>query len=472
MRHFPIFLDLAGRSALVLGANERADRKADLLRSAGAVVRQRVTFDAADLDGCALAVGVGGPEADLRALAAAAHARGIPVNIVDRPDLCGFIMPAVVDRDPVTIAISTGGNAPMLARLLRQKIEAVIPPAFGRLAGLLGRFATEIRRCFPDLAQRRRVLERVLTGRVADLIFAGQETAAEAVLRTEFADGARSDGMVFLVGAGPGAADLLTLRALRLLGEADVVVHDRLVSAEVLDLARRDAEHIFVGKARANHCMAQADINALLVRLARQGKRVVRLKGGDPLIFGRGGEEAQALAEAGVAFEIVPGITAALACAADTAIPLTHRAISRSVTFVTGHTKDGVLDLDFAALARPGATLAVYMGIHALRELFAGLIQHGFDPTTPAALIERGGTREQRCLPGTLPELVVRAPDWTQGGPILLLIGDVVGLRAEPIVIPAKETIVTRTKATIATPAKAGVHLRQGAGTGFLLSQE
>jgi uroporphyrin-III C-methyltransferase/precorrin-2 dehydrogenase/sirohydrochlorin ferrochelatase len=235
--------------------------------------------------------------------------------------------------------------------------------------------------------------------------------------------------MVFLVGAGPGAADLLTLRAQRLLGEADVIVHDRLVSDEVLDMARRDGERIFVGKARANHCMKQADINALLIRLARAGRRVVRLKGGDPLVFGRGGEEAEALAAAGVIYEVVPGITAALACAADAAIPLTHRNASRAVTLVTGHTKEGRLDLDFAALARPGATLAVYMGIHTLAQLAEGLAHHGFDPTTPAALIERGGTRRYRVLAGTLPELAAQAPGWSSGGPALVLIGEVVARR-------------------------------------------
>jgi len=237
-------------------------------------------------------------------------------------------------------------------------------------------------------------------------------------------------GIVHLVGAGPGAADLLTLRAHRLLGQADVVVHDRLVSDEVLCMARPDAERIFVGKARANHCMPQGQINALLIGLAREGKRVVRLKGGDPLVFGRGGEEAEALAAAGVPFEIVPGITAALACAADMAIPLTHRDASRSVTLVTGHTKDGDLDLDFAMLSRPGATLAVYMGIHTLRRLMEGLARHGFDLTTPAALVERGGTPLRRVLSGTLPELVVWAPGWSHGGPALLLIGEVVARRS------------------------------------------
>jgi len=429
MRHFPLFLDLIGCPVLVLGAGEVTERKAEPLRRAGAVVRMRLVFDATDLDGCALAIGADAPDAELRALSHAARARGIPVNIVDRPALCSFIMPAIIDRDPVTIAVSTAGTAPVLARLLRQRIEAVIPPAFGRLATLAGRVSAEIRRRLPDTAARRRVLERILTGRVADLVFAGQESAAETAVAEELADGVRPTGMVFLVGAGPGAADLLTLRALRLLGEADVIVHDRLVSDEVLDLARRDADRIFVGKARANHCMPQQDINALLVRLARAGKRVVRLKGGDPLVFGRGGEEAEALAEAGVAFEIVPGITAALACAANAGIPLTHRETSRSVTLVTGHTKDGVLDLDFAALARPGATLAVYMGIQTLGDLLAGLVRHGFDPTTPAALIERGGTRHARTLCGTLPELVAAAPAWGAKGPTLVLVGEVVAQR-------------------------------------------
>jgi uroporphyrin-III C-methyltransferase/precorrin-2 dehydrogenase/sirohydrochlorin ferrochelatase len=433
MRHFPLFMDLSGCPVLVLGAGEVAERKAEPLRRAGAQVRLRPVFDPADLDGCALAVGADAPEADLFALSRIARARGIPVNVVDRPELCSFIMPAIVDRDPVTIAISTGGTAPVLARMLRQRIEAVVPPAFGRLAALAGRFSGEVRRRFQDLGARRRVLERILTGRVAALVFDGDEAGAERALAEELADTAQQTGMVFLVGAGPGAADLLTLRAQRLLGEADVIVHDRLVSDEVLDMARRDAERIFVGKARANHCMQQADINALLVRLARVGKRVVRLKGGDPLVFGRGGEEAEALAEAGVTYEIVPGITAALACAADAGIPLTHRDASRAVTLATGHTKDGVLDLDFAALARPGATLAIYMGIHTLPQLADGLARYGFDSTTPAALIERGGTRWKRVLTGTLPELVAQAPAWGSAGPTLVLIGEVVARRSERV---------------------------------------
>lgn len=253
-------------------------------------------------------------------------------------------------------------------------------------------------------------------------------------------------GGVFLVGAGPGAADLLTLRAARLLREVEVIVHDRLVSAEVLSMARPEAERIYVGKARANHCMPQAAINALLIRLACAGKRVVRLKGGDPLIFGRGGEEAEALQAAGVRYEIVPGITAALACAADAGIPLTHRDESRSVTLATGHTKDGALDLDFPALARPGATLAIYMGIRTLPLLLDGLTRHGFDPATPAVLIERGGTPHRRTLTGTLPELVAQAPAWGRGGPTLVLIGEVVArcaVTARPQDACAPATVAT-----------------------------
>jgi uroporphyrin-III C-methyltransferase/precorrin-2 dehydrogenase/sirohydrochlorin ferrochelatase len=299
---------------------------------------------------------------------------------------------------------------------------------------LAERCKEELRARLPDLAQRRRMLERAFTGSVAEMVFAGQDALAERAFRQEI-DAAAQDaaarggreGMVFLVGAGPGAADLLTLRAQRLLGEADVIVHDRLVSDAVLDMARRDAERIFVGKARANHCLKQEEINALLVRLAQEGRKVVRLKGGDPFVFGRGGEEAEALEAAGIAFEIVPGITAALACAAQARIPLTHREVARSLTFVTGHTKDGTVDVDFATLAKRGGTLAVYMGLVTLPKLRDGLMAHGLDPQTPAALIERGGTPQQRNLFGTLDELVARAEAWSTNGPILVLIGPAVG---------------------------------------------
>ncbi len=429
MRHFPIFMDLQGRHALVLGTGEAAARKAEALRRCGATVTQAPHFDPALLDNCAVAIGAEAPEADLVALVQTAQARGVPVNVVDRPDLCSFITPAVVDRNPLTIAVSSGGAAPVLARLLRARIEAAIPPAFGHLAALAESFKAEIRRRLPDTAQRRRVLERALGGRVADLAMAGQDAAARTEFARQIAGEPETQGIVYLVGAGPGAADLLTLRAHRLLGEADVIVHDRLVSDDVLDMARRDSEQIYVGKARANHCLPQPEINALLVRLAREGRKVVRLKGGDPFIFGRGGEEAEALTAAGVAFEVVPGVTAALACAAQAGIPLTHRDAARSVTFATGHTKDGRLDLDFAQLSR-GGTIAVYMGIATLPLLRDGLLGAGLDPATPAALIERGGTRAQRILRGTLDELVAQAAAWSTAGPTLVMIGAVVGRQA------------------------------------------
>jgi uroporphyrin-III C-methyltransferase/precorrin-2 dehydrogenase/sirohydrochlorin ferrochelatase len=444
MRHFPAFLDLRGRIALVLGAGEVAERKAALLAAAGATLLRAERFDAALLEGAAIAVGADAPEADLHALSAAAQARGIPVNIVDRPGLCSFIMPAIVERDPVTVAISTGGAAPVLARLIRQRIEAVLPPALGALAALAGRFSARVRRLLPEAAARRRFLESALVGPPAELALAGRLAEAEAAFaRALAAADPAPRGMVFLVGAGPGRADLLTLRAQRLLGEADVIVHDRLVSEEVLAMARRDAPRIYVGKARANHCLTQEQINALLVRLAREGRRVVRLKGGDPFVFGRGGEELAACRAAGVPCEVVPGVTAALACAAEAGIPLTHRDAARMLTFVTGHTREGRLDLDFAALARPGRTLAVYMGLSTLPDLARGLVAAGLDAATPAALIENGGTGCARRLDGTLLSIAFEAARWARGGPVLLLVGEVValGAPAEPAARAARQPV-------------------------------
>jgi uroporphyrin-III C-methyltransferase/precorrin-2 dehydrogenase/sirohydrochlorin ferrochelatase len=432
MRHYPVFLDLVGRRALVLGSGEVAHRKAAVLAEAGAEIVMRDTFDPADLAGCAIAIGADAAEPELVALSAAARAAGIPVNCVDRPALCSFISPSVIDRDPITIAVSTSGTAPVLARLLRQRIEALIPPAYGRLAAMAGRLTAELRRRMPDMGLRRRVLERVFTGRVADLVFAGREAEAEAAFAEEIAAGESrpATGFVHLVGGGPGSGDLLTLRAQRILGEADVIVHDRLVGEDVLAMARRDAERIYVGKARANHCLPQEGINDLLIRLAREGRRVVRLKGGDPFVFGRGGEEAEALAAAGIGHEIVPGITAALACAAQFHIPLTHRDAARAVTFVTGHTRDGKLDLDFPTLARSGATIVAYMAGVTVAQLRDNLVAEGMSPEMPAAVIANGGRPEATIRRGPLadlPSLVAGHP----AGPALVMIGEVVG-RGEP----------------------------------------
>ncbi|PHK95324.1 uroporphyrinogen-III C-methyltransferase [Pseudoroseomonas rhizosphaerae] len=425
MRHFPIFLDLQGRDVLLLGGGEALEAKAALLEEAGARPRRAARFAPDLLEGIALACAAGAPEEDLRALHDACRARGIPVNVVDRPELCGFVTPAIVDRDPITIAIGTGGAAPVLARMARQRVETVLAPGLGRVAAMARHFRQAVRARLPGLAARRRFLDAALSGPAARLAEEGREAEAHAAFAAalERAEAAPA-GSVHLVGAGPGAADLLTLRALRLLGEADVVVHDRLVPDEVLALARRDARRIYVGKVRAHHCVPQGEINALLVRLAREGLKVVRLKGGDPFIFGRGGEEKEAVEAAGIACEVVPGITAALACAAQAGIPLTHRDAARSLTLVTGHTRDGRLDVNFASLAQPGQTVAVYMGVTTLPLLFEGIVAAGGDPAQPAAFIERGGTPRQRVLRGSFAEVARRAGGWVEDGPALLLLGE------------------------------------------------
>jgi uroporphyrin-III C-methyltransferase/precorrin-2 dehydrogenase/sirohydrochlorin ferrochelatase len=432
MRHFPIFLDLTGQTALVIGEGEIASRKAAELREAGATVRQSPHFAPGLLDRCVIAIGAGAADADLQALYQAAAAKGIPVNVVDRPEFCRYITPAIVERGPITIAISSGGTAPVLARLLRAKIEAAIPPNYAALANFAARIKDRIRARFPDQKARRRALETLLDGPAAAMLLAGRAADAEAALEAALSGNTKPEGIVHLVGAGPGAPDLLTLRAQRLLGEADIIIHDRLVSDAVLRLARRDATLIYAGKQRANHCLKQSEINDLLIAHARQGRKVVRLKGGDPLIFGRGGEEAEALEAAGIPFAIVPGVTAALACAAGAAIPLTHRNLSRSVTFLTGHTKDGHVDADWTMLAK-GGTVAVYMGVAALPHLFAAIVKAGNPPGLPAALIENGGTEAQRTLRLPLNELVEAAPLWARSGPALLLLGAVTGVapRAE-----------------------------------------
>jgi uroporphyrin-III C-methyltransferase/precorrin-2 dehydrogenase/sirohydrochlorin ferrochelatase len=316
----------------------------------------------------------------------------------------------------------------VLSRLLRARIESLVAPAWGRLAQLAEKLKAEKRRRLPDVVRRRRMLEMAFGGQVAAHVFAGDEAAAENLYRdqleaAEAGAALAAPGMVHLVGAGPGAPDLLSLRGLRLLGEADVIVHDRLGTAEVLDLARRDAERIDVGKSQGDHTMPQREINALLVRLAREGRRVVRLKGGDPFIFGRGGEEVEALAAAGVAHEVVPGITAALACAASAKIPLTHRDRAHAVTFVTAHRRRPDLGIDYAGLLRPGVTLAIYMGLATLPKLRDELAEHGFSTRMTAILIENGGTAGSRVLRGSVEELAASASAWASGGPVLILLG-------------------------------------------------
>jgi uroporphyrin-III C-methyltransferase/precorrin-2 dehydrogenase/sirohydrochlorin ferrochelatase len=351
------------------------------------------------------------------------------VNVADNAALSTFIMPSVVDRPPLQIAISTAGTSPVLARKLRTLIEATVPFGFGRLAALLARFRSTSKKRYPDPEARRRFWEEVVDGPIAEMALSGNEEAAAAALQAQLRHApAPSNGFVSLVGAGPGDPELLTLRALRVMQAASVVLYDHLVSPPLVDLARRDAERIYVGKEQDNHALPQAEINALMVRLAREGKRVVRLKGGDPFIFGRGGEEIDALLEHGIAFEVVPGVTAAAGAASYAGIPLTHRDYAQSCVFVTGHLKNGSAQLDWQALARPGQTVVVYMGVGALAQICRGLIEHGVRASMPAALVEKATLPGQRVTEGTLGNL----PELTRDAkpPALLIVGEVVRLRS------------------------------------------
>ncbi len=447
MDFLPIFMNLRGEPCLVVGGGEVAARKCALLLRAGAKVtvcapelapafdtgrieHRAARFREADLDGQALVIAATDDQAVNRAVAAAARARRIPVNVADQPELCTFILPSIIERAPLTVAISSGGASPVLARLLRARLESLIPAAYGRLAALAAEFRERVKARFRG-AERRRFWERALEGPIAEMVLAGRDAEARHALEAALEDArlALSGGDVALVGAGPGDPDLLTFRALRLMQQADVVVYDQLVSKPILDLVRLEAERIYAGKARAQHALPQEDINALLVRLAREGKRVVRLKGGDPFIFGRGGEEIATLAAEGIPFQVVPGITAAAGCASYAGIPLTHREHAQSVMFVTGHLRDGTMNLNWRALAQPQQTLVVYMGLLGLEVLCRELVAHGLPASLPAALVQQGTTPQQRVLEGTLATLpgIVAASEVR--APTLVIVGEVVRLR-------------------------------------------
>jgi len=451
MDFLPIFLDVRGQPCLVVGGGEVAARKCSLLLRAGArvtvlapelsaafdadltagrVAHRAARFRDEDLEGVAVATAATSDDAVNRAVAAAARARRIPVNVVDQPALCSFILPSIIERAPLIVAVSSGGASPVLARLLRARLESLIPAGYGRLAALAGAFRDRVKARFKP-AERRRFWERALQGPIAELVFSGRDAEARQALQSALEDTrlAFSGGEVSLVGAGPGDPDLLTFRALRLMQQADVVVYDRLVSQPVLDLVRLEAERIYAGKERAKHTLPQEDINHLLVRLAREGKRVVRLKGGDPFIFGRGGEEIETLAAEGIPFQVVPGITAAAGCASYAGIPLTHRDYAQSVVFVTGHMQDGSMNLNWRALAQPRQTIVFYMGLVGIDILCRELTAHGLPAATPAALIQQGTTPQQRVLTGTLESLPGIVHDSGVKAPTLIIIGEVVTLR-------------------------------------------
>jgi len=446
---FPIFLRLRGRRVLVVGGGEVAARKLRLLakteaqlevvarelneelsqaRHEGVLSHVALEFEAAQLDGCLLVIAATDDPALNRRVAAAADARSIAVNVVDDPAPSSFVTPSIIDRNPLLIAIATGGQAPVLGRRLREKIETMLPAAYGRLAGFMGARRARVQQVVAQ-ADRRGLWESFLDGPGAEAVLSGAEVAADAELQ-RLLDGDAPRGEVYLVGAGPGDPDLLTFRALRLMQQCDVVLYDALLPQAILDLVRRDAQRIYVGKRRARHTLAQEQINAELVRLAREGKRVLRLKGGDPFVFGRGGEEIQELAAAGVAFQVVPGITAANGCAAYAGIPLTHRDYAQACVFVTGHQRqDGTLALHWDALARPGQTVVIYMGLNTLPHLCAQLIEHGLPSDWPAAVIEQGTSPAQRVVVSTLAGLAAAVDEQQIAGPSLVIVGEVVRLR-------------------------------------------
>ena len=454
MDFLPVFLDLVQQPCLVVGGGDVATRKVDLLlraqaavtvvaphvsaalgelAAAGRITHHAKRFAAEDLDGAYRIVYAATDQAEVNAeVARLAHARKLLVNVADSPDLGNFVMPSIIDRAPVQIAVSSGGASPVLARLLRARLETLIPGAYGQLAEFVNRFRGQVKERFTSSPQRRRFWEDILQGPVAEMVFAGQTAAAHQALEQHLADAAsRPQGEVYLVGGGPGDPDLLTFRALRLMQQADVVVHDRLVSQAVLDLARREAERFYVGKERSNHAVPQEGINQLLVDFAKQGKRVLRLKGGDPFIFGRGGEEIETLAAEGIPFQIVPGITAASGTSSYAGIPLTHRDYAQSCMFVTGHLKDGSMDLNWNALVQPNQTLVVYMGLGGFGELCSQLMAHGMPPDQPVALVQQATTRNQRVFIGTLQDLPQVVEQETIKPPTMIIVGDVVKLHAK-----------------------------------------
>lgn len=503
MNTFPLFFKLEDRKVLIVGGGDVALRKADLLSRAGAcitILAPNISTDIQDLlsdskhelvyenynkshmTDARVIIAATDDETLNHQIHADATELNIPVNVVDTPHLCDFIFPAIVDRNPIVIGISSNGKAPVLARLLRARLETLIPQGYGKLAKLAGEFRAEVKTKIPTLTGRRQFWERAFEGQVSQLMFAGNEAQATAQLKADLestaaalkdnanntvnldayspatttsqhADGHSTEtlsatapitadeltathtksaqaavGEVYIVGAGPGDPELLTFKALRLMQQADIVYYDALVSPQVLDLCRRDADKVFVGKKRSNHAVAQLGINELLVNSAKEGRRVVRLKGGDPFIFGRGGEEIESLRAHGVPYQVVPGITAANAAASYAGIPLTHRDHSQSVRFVTGFLKAGAPNEKFENLLDTNETVVFYMGLHSLARLTTGLIDAGRSSETPIAIVSNASMANQQVLTGTLANIVELQEQAQLPTPALLIMGDVVAL--------------------------------------------
>ena len=448
----PIFLDIKDRPCLVVGGGDVASRKVSMLLKAGAQITVvapelcklielhhnnkdihviKAAFEKKYINGQSLVIAATNNGDVNQQVSEEAKSQNIFVNVVDSPDLCSFTVPSIIDRSPIQIAVSSGGASPVLARLLRARLETLVPASYGRLAALVQTYRDKVKQRFATSLERNRFWEKILQGPIAEMMFSGQEKQARASLEKAVTDKSEmisTQGEVYLVGAGPGDPDLVTFRALRLLQQADVIVYDRLVSKEILELGRRDAEQIYVGKERDFHSLPQEDINKLLARLAKEGKRVLRLKGGDPFIFGRGGEEIQTLADEGVNFQVVPGITAAAGCASYSGIPLTHRDYAQAVIFVTGHLKDGSTDLNWDMLSHADQTVVFYMGLKGLEHICGKLIEHGADKDLPVALVEQGTKQSQKVHIGTvstMPEIVKKIK---VSPPTIIIVGNVVKL--------------------------------------------
>lgn len=449
MNYFPIFANLAGRPVLVVGGGAVAARKISLLLKAGAEVRVAAKHLNAELSALAaenkilwlaeefraehirtvfLIIAASSDQALNRRVFHLAESCQKPVNVVDDRDHCSFIFPSVIDRNPVQIAVSSSGSAPVLARLLRERLEALLPPSLGDMAEISGRWRDVVKGKLKSVTERRRFWEKQFNGRFAALVKNRQNTLAERELAGQLEQSRQNDqgGSVSLVGAGPGDAGLLTLKGLQEIQQADVVLYDALVSDGILSLVRRDAERIFVGKRARGDRTPQEDTNALMVRLAREGRRVVRLKGGDPFVFGRGGEELEVLARHHIPFSVVPGITAAVGATAYAGIPLTHRDYAQSAVFVTGHRKADAPDIEWQTLARSRQTLVIYMGTLKAALIAERLQQYGRPPDTPAAVISHGTQSTQSTAIGTLANLARLAENAPK--PALIVVGEVVEL--------------------------------------------
>ncbi len=452
VQYLPIFTKLDNKPVLVVGGGEVALRKCRAFLKARASVtlvapwfcdelkehahNNEVTlidayFDESHLDGKMLVIAATDRDEVNNNVFELANARNVFVNVVDDQPKCTFIFPSIVDRDPITIAISSAGTAPVLARRLREKLETLIPHHIGPLATLVGGFRDKVKKRFKHFSDRRQFWEGVFDSSVVSKVQTGDTQAAQQQLEQMLDAKAEPEGEVYVVGAGPGDPELLTLKALQLMQQADVVVYDFLVSDEIMELVRRDADLICVGKRLGDHSVVQDDTNQMLVDLAKQGKKVCRIKGGDPFIYGRGGEEVQVLAANNVNYQIVPGITAAAGCSAYAGIPLTHRDHAQAIQFVTGHCKKDGQELDWQSLAKANQTLAIYMGVIKSPHIQSELLKHGRKADTPVAIIENGTRKNQRVVTGQLGELADLIQRNSIISPALLIIGEVAALHSQ-----------------------------------------